>query len=143
MKGATIKATMERLGVMASYSRPHVSDDNPFSESLFRTMKYRPNYPDRPFQSLAEAEEWVKAFVAWYNHQHRHSGIGMVSPAQRHDGSDHAVRAARRAISVQAAQRHPERWAGRSPRAWKAPSTVALNPVPDTRLRLREEPHAA
>ena len=143
MKGATIKATMERLGVLASYSRPHVSDDNPFSEALFRTFKYRPNYPSRPFESLEEAQAWVDAFVAWYNHEHLHSSIGMVTPAQRHDGSDAAIREARRAVTADAVLRHPERWGGRTPRAWGAPSVVALNPTPDTRLRLQEERRAA
>jgi len=143
MKGATLKATMERLGVLPSYSRPHVSDDNPFSESLFRTMKYRPDYPTKPFESLEEAQQWVEGFVAWYNNQHLHSSIGMVTPAQRHDGSDVAIRARRQAITADAARRHPTRWSGRSPRQWKAPLTVALNPTPDTRLRLRENPQAA
>lgn len=143
MKGATLKATMERLGVLASYSRPHVSDDNPFSEALFRTLKYRPDYPTRPFQSLEEAREWVACFVAWYNHEHLHSGIGMVTPAQRHDGADLAVREARRAVIAEAVRRHPERWGGRTPRAWDAPEVVALNPQPDTRLRLKEGRRAA
>jgi len=143
MKGATIKATMERLGVLASYSRPHVSDDNPFSEALFRTLKYRPDYPARPFASLEEAQQWVDGFVAWYNHEHLHSGIGMVTAAQRHDGSDKAIREARRAVTAEAVRRHPERWAGRTPRAWDAPDVVALNPSLDTRLRLQEERQAA
>lgn len=143
MKGATLKATMERLGVLASYSRPHVSDDNPFSEALFRTLKYRPDYPSRPFRSLEEARAWVDRFVAWYNHEHLHSGIGMVTPAQRHDGTDIAIREARRAVTAKAVRRHPERWAGRAPRSWGAPDVVVLNPTPDTRLRLKEERSAA
>jgi len=138
MKGATIKATMEQLGVLASYSRPRVSDDNPFSESLFKTLKYRSDYPDRPFQNLEEAEKWVEGFVAWYNETHLHSAIGMVTPSQRHDGSDVALREARRAVSAEAKRKHPERWGTRPTRTWGAPSTVHLNPTPDTRLRLHE-----
>jgi len=106
-------------------------------------MKYRPDYPTKPFESLEEAQQWVEGFVAWYNNQHLHSSIGMVTPAQRHDGSDVAIRARRQAITADAARRHPTRWSGRSPRQWKAPLTVALNPTPDTRLRLRENPQAA
>ena len=142
MKGATSKATMERLGILASYRRPHVSDDNPYSEALFRTLKYRPDYPSRPFESLEEAQGWVDGFVHWYNHEHLHSGIGMVSPAQRHDGTDVAVREARRVVTADAVKRHPLRWAGRAPRKWNAPAKVALNPTHDTRLRLHEEPSA-
>ena len=68
MKGATMLATLEKLGIMPSFSRPRVSNDNPFAESLFRTCKYRPNYPRQPFESVAQAREWVRQFVQWYNH---------------------------------------------------------------------------
>jgi hypothetical protein len=83
MKGATMVATMERLGVAQSFSRPRVSDDNPFSEALFRTVKYRPEYPSGPFATLDAARAWVDWFVGWYNHQHLHSAISFVTPAQR------------------------------------------------------------
>jgi putative transposase len=88
MKGATMLATLERLGVLASFSRPGVSNDNPFSEALFRTAKYRPDVPREPFADLAHASAWVAPFVQWYNHEHRHSAIRFVTPAQRHDGLD-------------------------------------------------------
>ena len=88
MKGSTMLATLQRLGIVPSFSRPSVSDDNPYSESLFRTMKYRPAYPTRPFESLAHARAWVAAFVAWYNTEHLHSGVGFVTPADRHAGRD-------------------------------------------------------
>jgi len=91
MKGATLKATLEKLGVIPSYSRPHVSDDNPFSESLFRTMKYRPEYPTKAFLSQEAAEEWVAGFVRWYNTQHLHSAIRFVTPEQRHEGLDEEI----------------------------------------------------
>ncbi len=127
MKGSTMLATLQRLGIVPSFSRPHVSDDNPFSESLFRTMKYRPSYPHRPFASLAEARTWVASFVAWYNTEHLHSGIGFVTPAQRHDSHDVAILERRRRVYDAARRRRPERWA-RHTRAWKAVETVRLNP---------------
>ena len=142
MKGATLKATMERLGVIASFSRPHVSDDNPYSEALFRTLKYRPEYPRRPFQSLEEARRWVRDFVAWYNHEHLHSGIGFVTPADRHHGRAEAILQGRRDVYADARQRHPERWSG-APRAWEAPKDVLLNPDLETRLQLGGHKSAA
>ncbi len=129
MKGATLKATMEKLGVIASYSRPRVSDDNAFSESLFRTLKYCPEYPKRPFASLDEARSWVARFAAWYNEVHLHSGIGYVTPRARHDRHDAAILEQRRAVYERARRRHPERWSG-STRAWLAPAIVRLNPIP-------------
>jgi putative transposase len=83
MKGATMLATLENLGVVASFSRPRVSNDNPYAESLFRTCKYRPDYPRRPFGSVDEARAWTQQFVRWYNHEHKHSGLKFVTPAQR------------------------------------------------------------
>ena len=83
MRAATLESRLEELGVLRSFPRPRVSNDNPFSESLFRTVKYRPDYPRRPFRSVEEAGSWVVVFVAWYNDQHRHSGIRFVTLAQR------------------------------------------------------------
>lgn len=91
MKGATMLATLEKLGIMPSFSRPRVSNDNPFAESLFRTCKYRPNYPRRPFETIDQARQWVQQFVQWYNHQHKHGGLKFVTPAQRHDGQADAI----------------------------------------------------
>jgi putative transposase len=88
MKGATMLATLQSLGIMLSFSRPSVSDDNPYSESLFRTLKYRPDYPSKPFVDLQADRAWVEGFTQWYNHQHRHSAIQFVTPAQRHAGKD-------------------------------------------------------
>ena len=88
MKGATMLATLQWLGIVPSLSRPRVPDDNPYSEALFRTVKYRPEYPSGPFQSLEEAKDWVGRFVRWYNHEHRHSAIRFVTPAQRHLGEE-------------------------------------------------------
>jgi transposase InsO family protein len=131
MKGATMKATMEKLGVVSSFSRPRVSDDNAFSEALFRTAKYWVEYPRKPFASLEEARVWVAKFVGWYNNEHLHSGIGFVTPADRHARRDAAIRLRRRAIYERARRRHPERWANAT-RAWDAPAIVRLNPDPET-----------
>ena len=137
MKGATLKATLERLGVIASYSRPRVSDDNPYSESLFRTVKYWPEYPRDGFASLDDARLWVAKFVAWYNTEHLHSGIGYVTPNDRHEGFAKAILRRRRAVYEQARRRHPERWNGRTTRAWEHPAKVRLNP-PRKRARVSE-----
>ncbi|HIP82645.1 MAG TPA: IS3 family transposase, partial [Desulfocapsa sulfexigens] len=83
MKSATMLAKLQDLGVMPSFSRPSVSNDNPFSESLFRTLKYRPEYPEKPFDNLIEAREWAHRFVNWYNKVHLHSSIRFVTPEDR------------------------------------------------------------
>jgi putative transposase len=92
------------LGVKPSYSPPRVSDDNAYAESLFRTAKYRPQFPVKEFADLQQARTWAADFVRWYNVEHRHSGIGYVSPAQRHAGQDHAILAARHAVYQQAGE---------------------------------------
>jgi len=127
MKGSTMLATMQRLGVVPSFSRPRVSDDNPFSEALFRTLKYCPEYPRHGFASVDAARAWVAAFVDWYNNQHLHSGIGFVTPAARHDGRDVDQLAQRRRVYARARRRRPERWTGCA-RAWVRPQAVYLNP---------------
>ena len=127
MKGATMIATMQALGVMPSFSRPSVSNDNPFSESLFRTLKGCPQWPDRPFQSLDQARQWVYGFVQWYNYEHCHSGIGFVTPVQRHNGEDKQILTQRKAVYDEAKKRRPERWSGNT-RNWSAPTDVWLNP---------------
>lgn len=127
MKGATMLATLQALGVMPSFSRPAVSNDNPFSESLFRTMKYRPTYPRRPFENLLAARQWVGNFVQWYNHEHRHSAIGFVTPHQRHMRIDTALLNQRVQVYEAAKARHPQRWSGAT-RNWQPSSIVHLNP---------------
>jgi putative transposase len=126
MKGETMLATMQRLGVVSSFSRPRVSDDNPFSESLFRTVKYRPNYPGR-FASLEQAREWLTSFVDWYNNHHQHSAIRFVTPSDRHYGREAAILAHRKEVYERACRAHPERWSGTT-RNWTPVQTVALNP---------------
>jgi putative transposase len=129
MKGSTMLATLQQLGVVASFSRPHVSDDNAYSESLFHTLKYRPSYPSRPFESIEEARAWVADFVAWYNGTHLHSGISFVTPEDRHSGRDRLLLEKRRQVYERARRRHPERWTG-STRAWDHIETVRLNREP-------------
>jgi transposase InsO family protein len=130
MKGATMLATLQRLGVVPSFSRPSVSDDNPYSESLFRTLKYTPAYPNKPFESLSAAREWVHRFVQWYNEEHRHSSIRYVTPGQRHRGEDAAILAARKRLYEAAKQARPERWSGNT-RNWSPIDEVWLNPSKD------------
>lgn len=130
MKGATMVATLERLGVLASFSRPGVSNDNPYSEALFRTLKYRPAFPTQPFADLVVARAWVEAFVHWYNTQHLHSAIRFVTPADRHAGRDIALLLHRDAVYSRARRRTPARWSG-AIRDWKPIPAVRLNPEPD------------
>ena len=88
---ATMLSTLQKLGIIPSFSRPSVSDDNPYSEAMFRTLKYSPAYPSKPFASLNAARDWVHHFATWYNNEHCHSGIKFVTPAQRHNGEDRIV----------------------------------------------------
>ena len=127
MKGATMLTTLQKLGVATSLSRPAVSNDNPYSESLFRTLKYTPKYPSQPFETIAAAREWVNDFVDWYNHEHRHSGIQFVTPAQRHEGKDQAILIQRKAVYEAAKAQKPKRWSQHT-RNWDWQSEVCLNP---------------
>lgn len=127
MKGATMKTTMEKLGITASYSRPRVSNDNPFSEALFRTCKYRPDWPTKGFATRAEAQVWVKSFASWYNGEHLHSAIRFVTPNARHDGRDHATLASRAMLYAKTRAQKPERWSGKT-RNWQPAGPVWLNP---------------
>lgn len=127
MKGSAMLATLQALGVAPSFSRPAVSNDNPYSESLFKTMKYRPAYPNRAFESLLAARHWVGMFVQWYNHEHRHSAIKFVTPAERHEGLDTALLQKRINVYEEAKKRHPGRWSGVT-RNWQPVRVVHLNP---------------
>ena len=127
MKGATLLATLHTLGVIPSFSRPSVSNDNPYSESLFRTLKYRPEYPEEVFANLLGARTWVRWFVDWYNNEHLHSSIQFVTPAQRHAGHDTDILARREQVYRDAKARHPQRWSGNI-RNWQPVGDVHLNP---------------
>jgi len=131
LKATTVLAMLQWLGIAPSYSRPRVSDDNAFVESLFRTAKYRPGFPAKGFDALDDARRWAAGFVHWYNHDHRHSGIRYVAPAQRHALQDHAILAARHALYTQARERYPQRWSGPT-RNWTPIGPVTLNPERDT-----------
>jgi len=127
MKGSTMLATMQRLGITSSFSRPHVSDDNPFIESFFKTYKYCPAYPGH-FDSLEDARSWTLDFVHWYNCQHRHSAIKFVTPEQKHRGEDVNILSKRQRTYEQARAKHPERWT-RKTRDWSPIEAVHLNPA--------------
>lgn len=127
MKGATMLATLQRLGVVASFSRPRVSDDNPYSEALFRTLKYRPGFPNRPFRDINEARDWVSGFARWYNTQHLHSALNFVTPDDRYNGRDKAILAARHRLYQRARKQHPQRWSGDT-RDWSQAPAPVLNP---------------
>lgn len=110
MKGASMLATLQKLEVIPSFSRPSVSNDNAYSESLFKTLKYRLAYPAKPFEDLEALKAWVQDFVAWYNNAHKHSGIQYVTPNQRHNGEDMAILQQRTAVYQAAKEQKPSRW---------------------------------
>jgi len=133
-------ATLEALGIAPSFSRPRVSNDNPYAEALFRTGKYRPQYPTRPFADVAAAQAWVLRFVRWSlcaqsdNEDHQHSGIRFVTPAQRHTGEAFRIIERRKQVYEQAHSQHPERWS-QTLRNWDLPTEVWFNPE-----RIKSEP---
>ena len=128
MKGATMLETLYALGITSSNSRPRVSNDNAYAESLFKTVKYRPNYQPKGFPTIEKARQWVYEFVQWYNFEHHHSGINFLTPVQRHSedfGLDVLVK--RKAVYEKAKQTNPQRWS-RETRDWSISETVYLNP---------------
>ncbi len=127
MKGATMLATLQKLGIAASFSRPSVSNDNPYSESLFKTLKYKPGYPVKPFESLKESREWVLNFARWYNEKHKHSSLKFVSPSLRHCGKENDILENRKVIYEEAKRKKPIRWTGKT-RNWTIEKEVYLNP---------------
>lgn len=136
--GATLKATsvlamLHWLVIEPSCSRPLVSDDNPYAEALFRTAKHRPELPRRGFATLEQARAWAAQLVIWYNTEHRHSGIGYVTPGPRPTGADHAILAQRHAVYLRARERSPRRWSGMT-RNWTPVGAVALNPGRDAAI---------
>lgn len=127
MKGSTMQATLQKLGVTPSFSRPKVSDDNPFSEALFRTMKYRPEYPSAPFKSIEDAQIWVDNFVSWYNTKHLHSEIRFITPDDRHYGREKEILLNRHNVYQRAKMKNQARWTGQT-RNWRPVRYVWLNP---------------
>lgn len=131
MRSGTLLAKLRDLGITPTFSRPHVSDDNPFSEALFRTLKYCPSFPRRPFADLSAARAWVEHFVHWYNSEHLHSAIRFVTPDARHFGLDLNQLAQRDKTYALARAKHPERWTGAT-RNWEPILIVTLNPERDS-----------
>ncbi len=130
MKAETFLSLLEKLGIQSSFSRPRVSNDNPYSEAMFRTLKYRPDFPHKGFASLGEARKWAQQFVHWYNEIHLHSGLNFVTPVQCHTGAHLAILERRKNVYEAAKAKHPERWS-RSTRNWAPNEKVALNPMRD------------
>ena len=126
MIAKTVAILLADLGVAKSHSRPHVSNDNPYSEAQFKTLKYRPDYPDR-FGSVADARGWARNFFAWYNDQHHHSGLGLLTPAVAHTGRAETVRQKRQTVLRQAYQVHPERFPQGLPRPAQLPVAAWIN----------------
>jgi putative transposase len=138
MKGATMLATMQKLGIVPSFSRPRVSDDNAYAEALFRTLKYCPEYPSKGFATVDDARAWVARFVAWYNDVHLHSSIGFVTPSSRHAGDDVAILDDRRKTYAAARELQPARWS-RHTRPWVRPAIVTLHPETDRISQTRSD----
>ena len=128
MKSLTLKAKLESLGVISSYSRPRVSNDNPYSEALFRTCKYNSKYPTEGFKTIEDSREWVDNFVHWYNNIHYHSGIKFTTPNSVHSGTVFKILKKREKVYQSARLLHPERWK-KSIRNWDPIKEVALNPI--------------
>lgn len=126
MKAGTLGQLLTDFGVAKTHSRPHVSNDNPFSESAFKTLKYRPGYPER-FGSIEDARSFCREFFAWYNTEHRHSGIAMVTPENVHYGTHQEILSARSMTLAQAYQHHPERFVKGIPKLQKVPIEVWIN----------------
>jgi len=127
MKSQTLLAKLSDLGISPSYSRARVSNDNAYSEALFRTLKYCPEWPRRGFVTIEDARHWVETFVDWYNHEHRHSAVRYITPAQRHRCEDNELLVGRRVVYEAARARNPRRWSGGT-RNWTPVGAVTLNP---------------
>ncbi len=127
MKGATFLGTLQKLGIIPSFSRPACSNDNAYSESLFKTLKYTERYPSR-FSSVEHAVKWTEKFVNWYNNEHRHSMIRYTTPSQRHSGLDIPILNRRKDTYELAKKLHPERFVQNKTRNWSHIDIVELNP---------------
>jgi putative transposase len=138
MKSQTLKLKLEELGVLPSYSRPRVSNDNAYAESVFRTLKYRPEWPSNGFKDLTQVRQWVERFVHWYNHKHKHSKIRFVTPQQRHEGQDQQILNNRKMVLEAARQKTPSRWGGREIRNCTAIGAVFLNPDREQQIESEE-----
>jgi putative transposase len=127
LKSQTVMQKLHELGIGSSHSRPRVSNDNAFIESMFRTLKYCPSWPSQGFESLETARIWVNEFMSWYNSDHKHSALKFVTPEQRHRGEDIAILAKREEVYKAAKAANPSRWSGET-RNWTRQDTMTLNP---------------
>ncbi len=127
MTAQPVCALLDKLGVVRSHSRPHVSDDNPYSESQFRTIKYHHEFPER-FGSFEHAHQFADELIKWYNYEHRHSGIAMLTPAMVHEAQAEQILYARHAVMLKAHQANPERFVHGAPKRRALPSAVWINP---------------
>ncbi|PHM57343.1 integrase [Xenorhabdus hominickii] len=126
MKSQTLQVKLQELNITPSHSRPRVSNDNAYAESLFRTLKYIPAWTEKGFNTLAEARDWTERFTHYYNTEHRHSRIRYVTPSQRHRGEDKELLMKRDAVYRAAQLSRPERWSGKT-RNWQPVGAVTLN----------------
>jgi putative transposase len=140
MRSKSVALLLSDLGITKSHSRPHVSDDNPYSESQFKTLKYQPDFPAR-FDSMAHARVFCQKFFAWYNYEHRHSGIGYMTPAAMHTGQATALYAARQAVLEQAFAKYPERFKHRLPQPPALPTQVGINLPKPTQEQNNADPN--
>jgi len=127
MKSKPVALLLSDMGVTKTHSRPHVSNDNPFSESQFKTMKYRPEFPKR-FGSIEDARSFCRMFFGWYNNEHRHSGIAMLTPETVHYGRAEKTTKQREIVLLEAFEKHPERFVNKIPKPMKLPEAVWINP---------------
>lgn len=127
LKSQTVMQKLHDLGIGSSHSRPRVSKDNAYVESLFRTLKYCPSWPSQGFENVEAARAWANEFMCWYNHKHRHSALKFVTPAQRHSGEDIQILEKRKVVYQRAKEANPQRWSGDT-RNWNREATVTLNP---------------
>lgn len=134
LKSANLTALLNILGIQTSYSRPRVSNDNAHAEALFRTAKYHPSLPEKPFEDVQSARKWTADFVHWYNEEHRHSALNWVTPSQKHSGEEVAILEKRKTVYEEARTRKPQRWFQGKTRNCQPVMTVSLNPEDPRRL---------
>jgi putative transposase len=140
MTSKPVAFLMADLGVTKTHSRPYVSDDNPYSESQFRTLKYRPDFPDR-FGCIQDSRAFCQQFFQWYNEEHRHSGLALLTPAMVHFGQAESVLAGRQTVLDAAYQAHPDRFVRRPPKPLSLPQEVWINRPLDNRPKTEEKSH--
>ena len=134
MTSKTYKQKRAELGVQGSYARPYTRNDHPYSESAFKTLKYRPTYPLR-FGSLEDARGWVRRFVEWYNYEHYSTPLALMHPATVHFGRTHALKAHREQVLADTMAKHPERFPRGIPKVQMPPKTVWINPPVDQKTQ--------